>query len=99
MTEASVEYVRGMPVLKAFGQTARSFRQLASAVSAYTKVTLSFTLKCENYISMFRTIINNIYLVILPVGIVIGQNTDDYTSFCLASFLFIIYTCYCSRTQ
>lgn len=89
MTEASVEYVRGMPVLKAFGQTARSFRQLASAVSAYTKVTLSFTLKCENYISMFRTIINNIYLVILPAGIVIGQNTDDYASF-LLSFIFYL---------
>lgn len=89
MTEASVEYVRGMPVLKAFGQTARSFRQLASAVRAYTKVTLGFTLKCENYISMFRTLINNIYLVILPVGMVIGQNTDDYTSF-LHSFIFYL---------
>ena len=92
MTEASVEYVRGMPVLKAFGQTARSFRQLASAVSAYTKVTLGFTLKCENYISMFRTIINNIYLVILPVGIVIGQNTDDYASFLLSFIFYLLFT-------
>ena len=92
MTEASVEYVRGMPVLKAFGQTARSFRQLASAVRAYTKVTLGFTLKCENYISMFRTLINNIYLVVLPVGMVIGQNTEDYTSFLLNFIFYLLFT-------
>lgn len=92
MTEASVEYVRGMPVLKAFGQTAHSFRQLASAVGAYTKVTLGFTLKCENYISMFRTIINNIYLVILPVGILIGQRTDNYESFLLSFIFYLLFT-------
>ena len=92
MTEASVEYVRGMPVLKAFGQTAHSFRQLASAVGAYTEVTLGFTLKCENYISMFRTIINNIYLVILPVGILIGQRTDDYKSFLLSFIFYLLFT-------
>lgn len=92
MTEASVEYVRGMPVLKAFGQTAHSFRQLANAISAYTKVTLGFTLKCENYISMFRTIINNIYLVILPVGILIGQRTDDYASFLLGFIFYLLFT-------
>ena len=99
MTEASVEYVRGMPVLKAFGQTAHSFRQLASAVGAYTEVTLGFTLKCENYISMFRTIINNIYLVILPVGILIGQRTDDYKSFLLSSFFTYCLHGYCGRAQ
>lgn len=92
MTEASVEYVRGMPVLKAFGQTAHSFRQLASAVGAYTEVTLGFTLKCENYISMFRTIINNIYLVILPVGILIGQRTDNYESFLLSFIFYLLFT-------
>lgn len=89
MTAASVEYVRGMPVLKAFGQTAQSFRQLADSVAAYTKVTLGFTLKCENYISAFRTIINNIYLAILPVGISIGRNAEDYETF-LNSFLFYL---------
>jgi ATP-binding cassette subfamily B protein len=45
MTEASVEYVRGMPVLKAFGQTAHSFRQLCDAIRAYAKNTLTYTLK------------------------------------------------------
>lgn len=89
MTEASVEYVRGMPVLKAFGQTARSFRQLCDAIRAYAKITLTYTLKWENYLSAFTAIINNIYLFILPVGILIGSRTSDYPGF-LLSFLFYL---------
>ena len=89
MTEASVEYVRGMPVLKAFGQTARSFRQLRDAIRAYAKITLTYTLKWENEISAFTAVINNIYLFILPVGILIGSRTSDYTGF-LPGFLFYL---------
>lgn len=89
MSEASVEYVRGMPVLKAFGQTAKSFRQLSNAIGAYTKITLTYTLKWENYISAFRTIINNTYLFLLPIGILIGQRTDNYATF-LLNFIFYL---------
>ena len=32
MGNASVEYVRGMRVVKAFGQTARSFKRLSDAI-------------------------------------------------------------------
>ena len=35
MNNASVEYVRGMPVVKAFNQTANSFEQLKHAISIY----------------------------------------------------------------
>ncbi|WP_130836998.1 ABC transporter ATP-binding protein [Lachnoclostridium sp. Marseille-P6806] len=89
MSEASVEYVRGMPVLKAFGQTALSFRQLCDAIRSYAKITLTYTLKWENYLSAFTAIINNIYLFILPVGILIGSRTADYPGFVM-SFLFYL---------
>ena len=92
MTEASVEYIRGMPVLKAFGQTARSFRQLRDAIAAYTRVMLSYTLKWENYMAAFTAIINNIYLFLLPVGILIGQGTEDYASFLLGFLFYLLFT-------
>ena len=91
MTSASVEYVRGMPVLKAFGQTAGSFRQLSGSIKAYTKFMLSYTLKWENYTSVFQTIINNIYLFILPVGILIGQGVQDYPAFVLAFIFYLLF--------
>ena len=89
MTEATVEYVRGMPVLKAFGQTAHSFRQLRSAITAYTKFMLTYTLKWKTSTASFMTLINNIYLFLVPVGILIGKGTKDYNDF-LLNFIFYL---------
>ncbi len=91
MTGASVEYVRGMPVLKAFGQTAGSFKQLSGSIKAYTKFMLTYTLKWENYTAAFQTIINNIYLFILLVGILIGPGTQDYASFALTFIFYLLF--------
>lgn len=91
MTGASVEYVRGMPVLKAFGQTAGSFKQLSGAIKAYTKFMLTYTLKWENYTAAFQTIINNIYLFILPVGILIGRGAQDYAAFALTFIFYLLF--------
>lgn len=89
MTEAAVEYVRGIPVLKAFGLTAHSFKQLSVAIQSYTKFMLRYTLKWKNSNSAFMSVINNIYLFILPVGIWIGQTSKDYSHF-LLNFLFYL---------
>ena len=80
MNNASVEYVRGMAVLKAFNQSATSFVKLKSAIASYTEWVLKFSLGWQNCMPAFTTIINNIYLVIVPVGILTGVNSSDYKS-------------------
>lgn len=91
MTGASVEYVRGMPVLKAFGRTASSFHQLKEAIRNYTQFMLKYTLKWENYTSAFQTVANNAYLFILPVGILIGRNTQDYLGFSMTFIFYLLF--------
>ena len=44
----------------------------------------------------FTTIINNIYLVIVPVGILLGANAQDYKSFTMT---FIFYFAFCSGNR
>lgn len=61
MNDGSVEYVRGMPVVKAFNQTASSFARLEHAIKEYTEWVLKFSLGWQNYMPAFTTIINNIY--------------------------------------
>lgn len=92
MTEATVEYVRGMPVLKAFGQTAHSFKQLRNAITAYTSFMLTYTLKWKLSNSVFMALINNIYLFIIPIGIFIGRRTDDYRGFLLDFIFYLLLT-------
>ena len=89
MNNASVEYVRGMPVVKAFNQTANSFEQLKHAISQYTEWVLKFSLGWQNCMPAFTTIINNIYLVLIPVGIFIGTNAVNQKEF-LMTFIFYL---------
>lgn len=81
MNNASVEYIRGISVVKAFKQTVYSFRRLHDTIREYTKVTLDYTFSWENSFSLFSTLINSIYLFILPVGILIGMNSPDILAF------------------
>ncbi|MCW4019598.1 MAG: ABC transporter ATP-binding protein/permease [Candidatus Bathyarchaeota archaeon] len=89
MNNASVEYIRGITVVKAFKQTVYSFRRMHKAITDYTKMVIPYTLSWENYMSAFTTVINNIYLFLIPVGIVVGLYTTDYVSFA-SSFMFYL---------
>lgn len=92
MTNASVEYVRGMPVVKAFNQTADSFERLKNAISGYTEWVLKFSLGWQNFMPAFTTIINNVYLILIPVGILIGSKTTDYKSFVMTFLFYLVFT-------
>lgn len=91
MNNATVEYVRGISVVKAFKQTVYSFSSLHKTIKAYTDMVIPYTLKWENYMSAYTTIINNIYLFIIPVGIFIGMNSADYRDFAGDLIFYIIF--------
>ena len=91
MNNASVEYVKGMSVVKAFNQTASSFKKLQEAFRGYTEWGLKFSLGWQNCMPAFTTIINNIYLIIVPVGILIGANTSDFTEFAMKFIFYLLF--------
>ncbi len=91
MNNASVEYVRGMSVVKAFNQTASSFNKLKEAISGYTEWVLKFSLGWQNCMSAFTTIINHIYLLLVPVGILIGSGTSDFTEFAMKFVFYLLF--------
>ncbi len=91
MNNASVEYIRGITVVKAFKQTVYSFHRMHTAIKEYTKMIIPFTLSWENYMSAFTTIINNIYLFLIPAGIWVGLNTSDYTGFAVKFIFYLIF--------
>lgn len=91
MNNASVEYVRGMSVVKAFNQTASSFKKLQEAISGYTEWVLKFSLGWQNCMPAFITIINNIYLILVPVGILIGSNTSNFKEFSMKFIFYLLF--------
>ncbi len=93
MTNATVEYVRGMPVVKAFGQTAESFGRLSAAVRAYTDLALDVALFWQSLMPTFTAIINNAYLFVLPVGIALGAGLSgaDFRPFALDFIFYLLF--------
>ncbi len=89
MNNAAVEYVRGISVVKAFKQTVYSFRRLHDTIKAYTSMVIPYTLSWENSFSAFVTLINNIYLFVLLVGILIGKNAVNTENF-ISTFVFYL---------
>lgn len=91
MNNASVEYIRGITVVKAFRQTVYSFRRLHETIKAYTSVIIPWTLSWEKYMSGFLTIINNIYLLLIPVGILIGITSNNYAEYAMTFIFYLIF--------
>ena len=77
MNNASVEYVRGITVVKAFRQTVYSFNRLHQAIKNYTSFVIPYTLSWENIMSLYTCIVNNIYLFLIPAAIIIGMRTPE----------------------
>lgn len=93
MAGATVEYVRGMPVVKTFGQTAESFGRLSEAVRAYTDLALDVALFWQSLMPAFTAIINNAYLFVLPVGIALGAGLSgaDFRPFALDFIFYLLF--------
>ncbi len=92
MNNATVEYIRGISVVKAFRQTVYSFRRLHRTIRAYTDMVIPYTLSWENYMSAFIVIVNNVYLFVLPVGICIGMYTDEHAAFAGKFIFYLVFT-------
>lgn len=91
MNNASVEYIRGISVVKAYKQTVYSFQSLHKTIKEYTDMVIPYTLSWENPMSMYTTLINNIYLFIFPVGILIGMNATKYREYAVTFIFYLIF--------
>lgn len=91
MSGASVEYVRGISVVKAFGQTSNSFKSLSDSIDRYMNAVIPYSLSQENMSASLQTALNSIYLFILPMGIYIGSHTNDYKLFVSKLIFFLIF--------
>ena len=91
MNNASVEYIRGISVVKAFKQTVYSFKRLHDTIKEYTAMVIPYTLSWENSFSAFTVLINNIYIFVVPVGIIIGAGAGDFTTFASDFIFYMIF--------
>ena len=92
MNNSSVEYVRGISVVKAFSQTIYSFRKFYTSIKVYGDFALAYTKAFKTPYVLFVTILNNLYLAIVPVAILLLGQVDDYPKFAMSVLFYLIFS-------
>lgn len=74
MSSEATEYVRGIPVVKTFGQTVHSFKRFKESIDGYGKWTTAYTLQLRMPMIGFMTCINAIFLAIVLGAFFLTRN-------------------------
>lgn len=92
MNNEAVEYVRGIPVVKTFGQTVFSFKRFKSSIDNYYKFCISYTKQCRTPMLMYTTLINSTFVFLLVMGLVLTKSGNIEQSILLNLIFYIIFT-------
>lgn len=91
MSSEAVEYVRGIPVVKTFGQTVFSFKRFKYAIDEYEKWTLGYTKNMLLPMVAFTTAANAIFAVII-ISAFLFTSHGVTNEFVLNLFFYMIIT-------
>lgn len=80
MSNEAVEYVRGIPVVKTFGQTVFSFKRFKGAIDRYQIWVISYTKQLRLPMMVYTTAINSVFVFLTAAALVMTaeQITDTF---------------------
>lgn len=91
MSSEAVEYVRGIPVVKAFGQSVFSFKRFQVSIRKYEKWTIAYTKEMRIPMTVYTTVINAVFAVLIAATYFFTGKEGDNT-FLLNLLFYIIIT-------
>lgn len=96
MNHEAVEYIRGISVVKVFGQTVQSFTKFHAAIQSYRDYALAYTMSCRKSMVAFTSVINSSFLVLVPAAVIIGVISTDLTGFMQSFLFYLVFTPACA---
>ncbi len=80
MAGEAVEYVRGISVVKTFGQSVFSFRRFKEAIDNYEKWVIAYTKDLRFPMMCYTTLVNGIFAVLIAAALVMtsGGVTNEF---------------------
>ncbi len=92
MNNEAVEYVRGMPVVKTFGQSVYTFKRFKNSIEDYEKFCMAYTKKARKPMIEFQVATNCIFAFLIAVTLLVVERGTVSQSFLLNLLFYIIYT-------
>ncbi len=88
MSNEAVEYVRGIPVVKTFGQTIFSFKKFKDSIDRYKVWVIAYTKQLRTPMMFYTAAINGVFATLIAGGLLLTQ--DGVTSGFLLDLIFYI---------
>ena len=88
MSNEAVEYVRGIPVVKTFGQSVFSFKKFKGTIDEYEKWVVAYTEELRLPMMFYTAAINGVFAFLIAGGLLFTRN--GVTSEFLLNLLFYI---------
>ncbi len=89
MSSESVEYIRGIPVVKTFGQSIFSFKRFYDSIIKYKEMVYAYTLLWQKPMSFYSTIMQSAAFFLIPMAIFLTGRGENL-ALVIADFVFYI---------
>lgn len=87
---STVQYVRGMPVIKVFGQTVHSFKNFYEDMISYRDYCVGYSDQFQNSYVLFKVMLGSTLAFILPAGVYLLSGEPQSMAFALTLLFFLI---------
>lgn len=88
MSNEAVEYVRGIPVVKTFGQTVFSFKKFKDTIDNYEHWVIAYTKQVRWPMTFYTLAVNSVFVFLIAGGFLFSHNGSDDVA--LLNLLFYI---------
>ena len=77
MSNEAVEYVRGIPVVKTFGQTVFSFKKFKGTIDNYERWDIAYTKQLRWPMTFYTLAVNSVFVFLIAGGFLFSRGGTD----------------------
>ena len=92
MSNEATEYVRGIPVVKTFGQTVHSFRRFKASIDNYYKFCISYTKNARRPMMRFTVLLNSAFAFLTALTLILTAGRSVPASLLQSVLFYVIFT-------
>ncbi len=92
MNNEAVEYVRGVPVVKTFGQTVHSFKRFKGTIDGYYDFVMSYCKKCRPSMLSYTVLVNSAFAFLIVLALILAGGGPVAQPVLLNFIFYVIFT-------
>lgn len=92
MSNEAVEYVRGIPVVKTFGQSVFSFKRFKDSIDQYQKWVIAYTIDLRRPMTLYTMLVNASFAMLIGLTLVISKGGNVDGEYLLNLLYYVIIT-------